>query len=183
MSYSRIILERPVCAHKSAPLVPTAGLRQGLADEHWPRISATCVFLDQYLNSRQILDAHRNLMQKNTVFCILCRHNVGLLLCNLNFPDGTIANCAGLHCESLISCRSSQDRWEKNMITQNKIISLAIIGLVLGGIVGSVVDSEQVNMITAAVAGGAIGFLAGWVWNTRSGGSEDTPSGGSEDAP
>jgi hypothetical protein len=68
------------------------------------------------------------------------------------------------------------------MIMQNKIISLAIIGLVLGGIVGAVVDSEQANMATLAAVGGIVGFLAGWVWNSRSGGSEDAPSGGSEDS-
>jgi hypothetical protein len=69
------------------------------------------------------------------------------------------------------------------MIMQNKIISLTIIGLVLGGIVGAVVDSEQAIMALLAAVGGIIGFLAGWVWNSRSGGSEDAPSGGSEDAP
>ena len=68
------------------------------------------------------------------------------------------------------------------MIMQNKIISLAIIGLVLGGIVGAAVDSEPANMAILAAVGGIIGFLAGWVWNTRSGGSEDAPSGGSEDS-
>jgi hypothetical protein len=66
------------------------------------------------------------------------------------------------------------------MIKQNKIISLAIIGLVLGGIVGAMVDSEQANAATLAIVGGVIGFLAGWVWNSRSGGSEDSGSGGSE---
>lgn len=68
------------------------------------------------------------------------------------------------------------------MIMQNKIISLTIIGLVLGGIVGAVVDSEQAIMALLAAVGGIIGFLAGWVWNSRSGGSEDAPSGGSEDS-
>ena len=70
------------------------------------------------------------------------------------------------------------------MIKQNKVISLAIIGLVLGGIVGAAVDSEQANIIwpLLAAVGGIIGFLAGWVWNSRSGGSEDAPSGGSEDS-
>ncbi len=68
------------------------------------------------------------------------------------------------------------------MIMQNKIVSLTIIGLVLGGIVGAVVDSEQAIMALLAAVGGIIGFLAGWVWNSRSGGSEDAPSGGSEDS-
>ena len=68
------------------------------------------------------------------------------------------------------------------MIMQNKVISLAIIGLVLGGIVGAAVDTGPANMAILAAIGGIIGFLAGWVWNSRSGGSEDAPSGGSEDS-
>ncbi len=68
------------------------------------------------------------------------------------------------------------------MIMQNKLISLTIIGLVLGGIVGAVVDSEQAIMALLAAVGGVIGFLAGWVWNSRSGESEDSGSGGSEDS-
>jgi len=59
------------------------------------------------------------------------------------------------------------------MIQKNKIISLAIIGLVLGGIIGAVVNSEQIDMYTLAIVGGVIGFLAGWIWNSRSGGSEE----------
>lgn len=59
------------------------------------------------------------------------------------------------------------------MIQKNKIISLAIIGLVLGGIIGAVVNSEQIYMYTLAIVGGVIGFLAGWIWNSRSGGSEE----------
>ena len=58
------------------------------------------------------------------------------------------------------------------MIKENKIISLAVIGLVLGGIIGVLVDSEQANVAALATLGGAVGFLAGWVWNSRSGGSE-----------
>lgn len=54
------------------------------------------------------------------------------------------------------------------MIKNNKIISLVILGIVLGGIIGIVVNSEQANMVTVAIFGGAIGFLAGWIWNTRS---------------
>jgi hypothetical protein len=59
------------------------------------------------------------------------------------------------------------------MIKQNKIISLAIIGLVLGGIVGVMVNSEQASAAMFAGFGGVIGFLAGWIWNSRSGGSEE----------
>lgn len=59
------------------------------------------------------------------------------------------------------------------MINNNKIISLTIIGIVLGGIVGTLVDSGQVNMLSAAIVGGVAGFLAGWVWNSRSGESKD----------
>ena len=46
------------------------------------------------------------------------------------------------------------------MIQKNKIISLAFIGLVLGGIIGAVVNSEQIDMYMLATGGGAIGFLA-----------------------
>lgn len=49
----------------------------------------------------------------------------------------------------------------------NKIISLAIIGIVLGAIVGIVVNSEQFNLLTATVLGGIIGFLGGWIWSSR----------------
>ncbi len=68
------------------------------------------------------------------------------------------------------------------MIKQNKIISLAIIGLVLGGIIGFVVDFEQVSAAALAGIGGVAGFLAGWIWNSRSGGSDDSGSGGSDDS-
>ena len=54
------------------------------------------------------------------------------------------------------------------MINDHKVVSLAIIGLVLGGIIGAVVNSGQVNMLSVAIVGGVVGFLAGWVWNTRS---------------
>lgn len=54
------------------------------------------------------------------------------------------------------------------MISNNKVISLAIIGIVLGGIVGAVVNSGQFNALTVAVFGGTVGFLAGWVWRSRS---------------
>ncbi|NNC56589.1 MAG: hypothetical protein HKO12_03460 [Woeseiaceae bacterium] len=59
------------------------------------------------------------------------------------------------------------------MIKNHKIISLAIIGLVVGGIVGAVTGPGQVDMLSAAVVGAVVGFLAGWVWNTRSGESAE----------
>jgi gas vesicle protein len=59
------------------------------------------------------------------------------------------------------------------MIKQNKIISLAVIGLVIGGIVGAIANLEQGNLAAIACFGGVIGFLAGWIWNSRSGGSEE----------
>jgi len=54
------------------------------------------------------------------------------------------------------------------MIKNNKIISVTIIGIVLGGIVGAIVNSAQVNMLSAAILVGIVGFLAGWIWNARS---------------
>jgi hypothetical protein len=59
------------------------------------------------------------------------------------------------------------------MIKENKIISLAVIGLVLGGIIGVVLNSEEINAAAFAGFGGVFGFLAGWIWNSRSGGSEE----------
>ena len=58
------------------------------------------------------------------------------------------------------------------MIKENKIITLAVIGLVLGGVIGVLIDSEQAGAIAFASLGGVAGFLVGWVWNSRSGGSE-----------
>ena len=49
----------------------------------------------------------------------------------------------------------------------NKIIALALIGIVVGALVGFMVNTEQVNVYSLGVLGGIIGFLAGWVWNTR----------------
>ena len=50
------------------------------------------------------------------------------------------------------------------MITQNKIISLAIIGLVIGGIVGVWVNSEQVSDLifygaVGVILGGRLGYI------------------------
>lgn len=45
------------------------------------------------------------------------------------------------------------------MIKQKKIISLTIIGLLLGGVVGFVVNAEQANVAALAVVGGVTGFL------------------------
>ena len=59
------------------------------------------------------------------------------------------------------------------MIKNNKIISLAVIGLVLGGIIGVGVNTEQINLLSTAAFGGVVGFLAGWIWNTRSDGSKE----------
>lgn len=60
-----------------------------------------------------------------------------------------------------------------NIIKENKIISLAVIGVVLGGIIGVVANSEQLSAGMIAGIGGVGGFLAGWVWNSRSGESDE----------
>lgn len=57
------------------------------------------------------------------------------------------------------------------MFQNNKIMSLALCGLILGVIVGAI---SQAGLVMAAVLGGLIGFLAGWFWNSRS--SADTAS-------
>ena len=59
------------------------------------------------------------------------------------------------------------------MNSQNKIIVLAVVGLVLGGVIGAVVNSEQVNVATLAAFGGIVGFLVGWVLKSRSDKSEE----------
>jgi len=63
------------------------------------------------------------------------------------------------------------------MIENNKILSLTVIGVILGGILGALVEIEQMIMyLVAAVSGGVIGFLAGWVWQSRSDTSEEDTS-------
>jgi hypothetical protein len=63
------------------------------------------------------------------------------------------------------------------MIENNKILSLAVIGIILGGILGALVEIEQMGgMYSVAAVGGVIGFLAGWVWQSRSDTSEEDTS-------
>lgn len=54
------------------------------------------------------------------------------------------------------------------MIKNNKIISLTVIGLVIGLILGVVVNSPNANVAVLLPLGGIVGFVAGWVWQTRS---------------
>lgn len=54
------------------------------------------------------------------------------------------------------------------MIKNNKIISLTVIGLVIGLILALVMNSPNANVAVLLPLGGIIGFAAGWVWNTRS---------------
>jgi hypothetical protein len=53
------------------------------------------------------------------------------------------------------------------MITDNKIAALTLIGIVVGSLIGLMVNTEQVNIFSLGLFGGIVGFLAGWVWNTR----------------
>ena len=62
------------------------------------------------------------------------------------------------------------------MIENNKILSLTLIGIILGGILGALVEIEQISMYMVAAIGGVIGFLAGWVWQSRSDTSDDNTS-------
>ena len=62
------------------------------------------------------------------------------------------------------------------MIENNKILSLTIIGVILGGILGALVEIEQMSMYLVAAVGGVIGFFAGWVWQSRSDTSEEDTS-------
>jgi small basic protein len=54
------------------------------------------------------------------------------------------------------------------VIKNNKIISLTVIGLVIGLILGVVVNSPNANVAVLLPLGGIVGFVAGWVWQTRS---------------
>ena len=62
------------------------------------------------------------------------------------------------------------------MIENNKILSLTVIGVILGGILGALVEIEQMSMYLVAAVGGVIGFFAGWVWQSRSDTSDDNTS-------
>ena len=62
------------------------------------------------------------------------------------------------------------------MIENNKILSLTVIGVILGGILGALVEIEQMSMYLVAAVGGVIGFFAGWVWQSRSDTSEEDTS-------
>jgi hypothetical protein len=89
-------------------------------------------------------------------------------------PGGTIdyPSWSARQSHKLAAGHCKPDR-RKKMIRENKIISLAVIGLVIGGIVGVMLNSEQFNAVAFIAFGGVIGFLAGWIWNSRSGGSEE----------
>ncbi|NIL94115.1 MAG: hypothetical protein GTO71_06665 [Woeseiaceae bacterium] len=56
---------------------------------------------------------------------------------------------------------------------KNKTILFAVIGVVVGGVAGVLVNSEQMDMYTMAAIGGVVGFLVGWVLQSRSKASED----------
>ena len=63
------------------------------------------------------------------------------------------------------------------MIENNKILSLTVIGVILGGILGALVEIEVIGgKYLVAAIGGGIGFLAGWVWQSRSDTSEEDTS-------
>ena len=63
------------------------------------------------------------------------------------------------------------------MIENNKILSLTVIGVILGIILGALVEIEVMGgMYLVAAVGGVIGFLAGWVWQSRSDTSEEDTS-------
>ncbi len=56
---------------------------------------------------------------------------------------------------------------------KNKTILFAVIGVVVGGVAGVLLNSEQMDMYTMAAIGGVVGFLVGWVLQSRSKASED----------
>ncbi len=59
------------------------------------------------------------------------------------------------------------------MNDKNKTIVLAIAGLVIGGIAGAIINSEELSVAMLAGMGGVAGFLIGWVWQSRSGKSDE----------
>jgi hypothetical protein len=58
------------------------------------------------------------------------------------------------------------------MIAKNKIISLTIIGLVIGAILSMLGISGGSDILLLVPFGGVVGFLAGWIWQSRSGEAE-----------
>lgn len=50
---------------------------------------------------------------------------------------------------------------------KNKTIILAVAGLVVGGVVGALANTEAMDIYSMAVAGGIVGFLVGWVLQSR----------------
>ncbi len=58
------------------------------------------------------------------------------------------------------------------MIANNKIISLTVLGLVIGLILGLMMSSGKADILLLSPFGGIVGFLAGWIWQSRSEKSE-----------
>lgn len=58
------------------------------------------------------------------------------------------------------------------MFQNNKALSLAAIGIILGAAAGAIINSEQMDMYSIAAVSGVVGFFIGWVWQSRS----DTPN-------
>ena len=58
------------------------------------------------------------------------------------------------------------------MIAKNKIISLTIIGLVIGFVLFLLMNTGGSNVLGFVPIGGVIGFIAGWIWQSGSEKSE-----------
>ena len=58
------------------------------------------------------------------------------------------------------------------MIAKNKIISLTIIGIVIGALLSVLGISGGSDILLLVPIGGIVGFLAGWIWQSRSGEAE-----------
>ena len=56
---------------------------------------------------------------------------------------------------------------------KNITILLAVAGVIVGGGVGALVNSEMMDMYTSAAVGGVIGFLVGWALQSRTKKSEE----------
>ncbi len=54
------------------------------------------------------------------------------------------------------------------MIAKNKTISLTVIGLVIGFVLFLLMNTGESNVFGLVPIGGVIGFLVGWIWQSRS---------------
>ena len=57
------------------------------------------------------------------------------------------------------------------LVATSRFIAYSVM-LVISGIVGALAGSEQMNAYSFAAVGGVLGFLAGWIWQSRTDSAE-----------